>query len=54
VVVSGAPAGAPTPVGDGRAVLDLTAATIEGPVELLGAAGEGEGAVRFELRTRAR
>jgi molybdate transport system ATP-binding protein len=53
VVVSGTPAAPPSPIGDGRATLELAAATIEGPAELLAAAG-ADGPVRLELRTRPR
>jgi hypothetical protein len=43
------------PAGDGRAVLELCGATVEGPAELLRArAEEGEAKVRLELRTRPR
>jgi molybdate transport system ATP-binding protein len=49
VVVAGVPAGAPRPLGDGRAAMALTEAVIEGPEELFG--GAGEGPIRLALRT---
>jgi molybdate transport system ATP-binding protein len=56
VLVTGTPAGPATPAGDGRAVLELCGATVEGPAELLRARApeEGEAQIRLELRTRPR
>ncbi|MCC6556427.1 MAG: ATP-binding cassette domain-containing protein [Polyangiaceae bacterium] len=52
VVVAGKPAGPAEPIGDGRAVIELSGATIEAPAEILDR-GEG-GELRLELRTRPR
>jgi molybdate transport system ATP-binding protein len=65
VLLSGAPAGPPVPLGEGRVRLDLEGASVEGPAELFwsapdaGEAGEGGGAeqagrLRLELRARSR
>ena len=60
VTLSGAQAGPPVPVGDGRVRVDLAAASVEGPAELFaeseseGAAGQAEAAGRLTLELRAR
>ena len=51
VIVAGTRAGPAASIGEGRAVVELAAATVEAPAELF--AG-GEGPVRLELRTRPR
>lgn len=62
VLLRGAPAGPPVQLGEGRVRLELAAASVEGPAELLAGEEEGRGEERrgqaggltLELRTRAR
>jgi molybdate transport system ATP-binding protein len=52
VTIAGEAAGAPEPIGEGRARIAIRAATVEAPAELL-APGE-DGVLRLALRTRPR